>query len=146
MQVMIALAGPIRFGVKAWTTGGGQTNSDGLVSGGSGASSDGRPAWPGLDGGGGGRAGLDGRAGFLFFYLLLFFCRMSENAPGNLFTVCQTKGTRQRTSLPTVVYRVRFAVCYTRQSLCRVFFGLCRVLLAHGKLDESRSESLTRMV
>ena len=73
MQVMIALAGPIRFGVKAWTTGGGQTNSDGLVSGGSGASSDGRPAWPGLDGGGGGRAGLDGRAGFLFFICYYFF-------------------------------------------------------------------------
>ena len=67
---MIALAGPIRFGVKAWTTGVGQTNSDGLVSGGSGASSDGRPAWPGLDGGGG-RAGLDGRAGFLFLFSII---------------------------------------------------------------------------
>ena len=103
------------------------------------------PACIDTDGGGGGRAGLDGRAGFLF-YLLLFFCRVSENAHGNLFAVCPTKDTRQRISLPTVVYRVRFAVCYTRQSfcreffgLCREFFGLCRVLLAHGKLDDSGS-------
>jgi len=72
MQVMIALAGPIRFVVKAWTSGGGQTSSDGLASGGSGASSDGRTAWPGLDGGGGGKDGLDGRAGFLFFICYCF--------------------------------------------------------------------------
>ena len=124
---MIALAGPIRFVVKAWTSGGGQTSSDGLASGGSGASSDGRPAWPGLDGGGGGRAGLDGRAGFLFLFAIIFL-------PG------VRKCTRQRTSLPAVVYRVHFAVCYTRQSLCREFFGLYRVLLAHGKLDDSGSD------
>ena len=85
-------------------------------------------------------AGLAGRQGWIsFFYLLLFFCRVSENAHGNLFAMCPTKGTRQMTSLPTVVYRVRFAVCYTRQSFCREFFGLCRVLLAHGKLDDSGS-------
>jgi len=87
-------------------------------------------------------AGLAWTTGLdFFFYLLLFFCRVSENAHSNLFAVCPTKGTRQTTSLPTVVYRVRFAVCYTRQSFCREFFGLCRVLLAHGKLDDSGSDS-----
>ena len=33
--------------------------------------------------------------------------------------------------------RVLFAECYTRQSLCRVFFGLCRVTVAHEKVTVS---------
>ena len=37
-------------------------------------------------------------------------------------------GTRQTTSLPTSECCVLFAVCGTRQSLCRVHIGLCRVL------------------
>ena len=91
--------------------------------------------WRGLAWTAAAAAGLD-----FFFYLLLFFCRVSENAHGNFFAVCPTKGTRQMTSLPTVVYRVCFVVCYTRQTFCCEFFGLCRVLLAHGKLDDSGSE------
>ena len=37
-------------------------------------------------------------------------------------------GTRQTTPLPTSECRVLFGVCGTRQSLCRVHIGLCRVL------------------
>ena len=41
--------------------------------------------------------------------------------------------TRERLPLLTAVCRVAFDMC------CRVFFGLCRVLWAHGKQGISRS-------
>jgi len=37
-----------------------------------------------------------------------------------------TLGTRQRLALPMPVCRVPFAVCGTRQTLCRGILGLCR--------------------
>jgi hypothetical protein len=40
---------------------------------------------------------------------------------------CPTKNTRQRRLCRLFFYRVIFAKCYTRQSLCRVQLGLCRV-------------------
>ena len=57
-----------------------------------------------------------------------FFCRGSALAHGKGFAVCPINGTRQTTPLPTSECRVLFAVCGTRQSLCRVHIGLCRVL------------------
>ena len=58
----------------------------------------------------------------------------------NSFTMCPINGTRQKTSLPTPICRVQFAVCNTWQRLCRVQKGLCRVFLAHGKQPASRSD------
>ena len=55
---------------------------------------------------------------------------MLENAHDNLFAACPTEGTRLRASSSDLS---------TLQRLCRVFFGLCLVLLAHSKLDDSRS-------
>ena len=107
---MIALAGPIRFVVKAWTSGGGQTSSDGLASGGSGASSDGRPAWPGLDGGIGGRAGLDGRAGFLFLFAIIFLPGIRKCTRQTLCRVPDKRHTAKDL----------FADSYIPCALCRV--------------------------
>ena len=70
----------------------------------------------------------------------VFFCRGSALAHGKYFAVCSINGTWQRTPLPMSECRVLFAVCGTRQSLCRVHIGLCRVLLAHGKAAVSRSD------
>ena len=56
-----------------------------------------------------------------------FFCRGLALAHGKGFAVCPINGTRQTTPLPMSEYRVLFAVCGTRQSLCRVHIGLCRV-------------------
>ena len=61
------------------------------------------------------------------------FCRGPNNAHDKVFAVCSRCSTRQTNSLPAVVYRELFAVCYTRQTLCRVSTGLCRVPLAHDK-------------
>ena len=46
---------------------------------------------------------------------------------GKLFAVCPINGTRQRSYLPMPICRVSFAVCNTRQRVCRGYFGLCRV-------------------
>ena len=43
-------------------------------------------------------------------------------------------------TVATVLANSVFAECYTRQTLCRVFFGLCRVSVAHGKTTVSGSE------
>jgi hypothetical protein len=61
----------------------------------------------------------------------------------NLFAECLRKSTRQRRLCRCTVCRAFFAECDTRQSLCRVFLGLCRVLRALGKAPVSGSGELT---
>jgi hypothetical protein len=51
----------------------------------------------------------------------------------NIFVECPRKSTRQRRFCRCTFYRAFFAECDTRQSLCRVFLRLCRVLWALGK-------------
>ena len=68
-----------------------------------------------------------------------FFCRGSIVAHGKPFAVCPIYSTRQRPALLTPGCRVRFAVCGTRQRVCRGLLGLCLVPLAHGKGGVSRS-------
>ena len=65
--------------------------------------------------------------------------RGSARAHGKAFAVCPTYSTRQSGPLPTTVCRVPFAVCGTRQTLCRGYFGVYRVFRAHGKVPASRS-------
>ena len=62
-----------------------------------------------------------------------FFCRGSRVAHGKPFVVCPIYSTRQRPALLTPGCRVRFAMCGTRQSVCRGLLGLYRVPLAHRK-------------
>jgi hypothetical protein len=51
-------------------------------------------------------------------------------------------GTRQRSLCRCTVCRAFFAECYTRQSLCRVFLRLRRVLPALGEEVDSGSVAL----
>jgi hypothetical protein len=55
------------------------------------------------------------------------------------FAECPTKCTRQSPRCWHFFFRVSFAECNTRQSLCRVFLELCRVFLTLGKVAVSRS-------
>ena len=55
-----------------------------------------------------------------------FFCRGPRFAHGKRFAVCPICGTRQRPPLPTPECHVSFAVCGTRQRLCRVYIALCQ--------------------
>ena len=55
------------------------------------------------------------------------------------FAECPRKSTRQRRLCRCTVCRAFFAECHTRQSLCRVFLRLCRVLRALGKAPVSGS-------
>ena len=57
----------------------------------------------------------------------------------NLFAECPRKSTRQRRLCRCTVCRAFFAECYTRQSLCRVFLRLRRVLPALGEAIDSGS-------
>ena len=75
-------------------------------------------------------------------WLATLFCRGSRMAHGKPFAVCPIYSTRQRPALPIPGCRVRFAVCGTRQRICRGLLGLYRVPLAHGKGGVSRSESI----
>jgi hypothetical protein len=59
----------------------------------------------------------------------------------NLFVECPRKSTRQRRLCQCTVCRAFFVECDTRQSLCRVFLRLCRVLQALGKGGDSGSVS-----
>ena len=76
-----------------------------------------------------------------FFRVFFRFqlCRVS--ALGKGFAECPTKDTRQRRLCRLFFCRVLFAECSTRQSLCRVQIGLCRVPLALGKFTESGSDT-----
>ena len=57
------------------------------------------------------------------------------------FAECQIS-TRQRGLCRSTVYRAPFAECNTRQTICRVYIGLCRVPEALGKEAVSSSELL----
>jgi hypothetical protein len=54
--------------------------------------------------------------------------------PGTRQSLCRVpkKSTRQRRLCRCTVLRALFAECDTRQSLCRVFFKLCRVCFRHS--------------
>ena len=56
--------------------------------------------------------------------------------------VCPKKGTWQTPCMPTELCRALFTVCNTRQILCRVFLGLCRVLWHTANPLFSRSDSI----
>jgi hypothetical protein len=60
-----------------------------------------------------------------------------------IFAECPRKSTRQRSLCRCTVYRALFAECYTRQSLCRVFLRLRRVLPALGEAIDSGSATCT---
>jgi hypothetical protein len=55
------------------------------------------------------------------------------------FAECPRKNTRQRSLCRCSLCRAFFAECHTRQSLCRVFLRLRRVLQALGKAIDSGS-------
>jgi hypothetical protein len=57
----------------------------------------------------------------------------------NIFAECPRKSNRQRSICRCTVCRAFFAECYTRQSLCRVFLKLRRVLPALGEEVDSCS-------
>ena len=56
------------------------------------------------------------------------FCHGPDKTHGNGFAVCPKKGTRQTPCMPAELCRALFTVCNTRQILCQVFLGLCRVI------------------
>ena len=66
-----------------------------------------------------------------------FFCRVSNLTLGKPFAECAIKNTRQIAVCWHCRCRVLFTECYTRQSLCQVFFGLCRVPVAQDKVTFS---------
>ena len=68
-----------------------------------------------------------------------FFCRVSNLTLGKPFDECAIKNTRQIAVCRLCRCRVLFTECYTRQSLCRMFFGLCQVPVTHGKVTISSS-------
>ena len=59
---------------------------------------------------------------------------------GKDFAECPKKDTRQKCLRRHFFYRVRFAECHTRQTLCRVQKGLCRVYSTLGKQGQSGSD------
>ena len=71
-----------------------------------------------------------------------FFLPSADVTLGKGFTECPICGTRQRNLCRRVLCRLLFAECGTRQSLYRVYFRLCRVPRALGKLPVSSSVSL----
>ena len=77
-----------------------------------------------------------------FLYFSKYFLRSVGLALGNVFAECSTKNTRQRNVCRLCVRRVPFAECNTRQRICRVYIGLCRVPEALGKEAVSGSDSI----
>ena len=69
-----------------------------------------------------------------------FFRRASVLALGKVFAECPIENTWQNDICRHYRCCVLFAKCYTRQILCRVFYGLCRVPMAHGKATVFGSE------
>ena len=61
----------------------------------------------------------------------LFFCRVSNLTLGKPFVECAIKNTWQISVCRHCRCRVLFVKCYTRQSLCRVFFDLSRVHICY---------------
>jgi len=65
---------------------------------------------------------------FLLFFDDFFVSIFAEcRALGKAFAECPINDTRQRALCRQDFYGALFAECYTRQSLCQVFLGLCRV-------------------
>ena len=60
-----------------------------------------------------------------------FFLPSADVTLGKGFTECPICGTRQRNLCQRVLCRLLFAECGTRQSLYRVYFGLCRLVTIH---------------
>jgi hypothetical protein len=59
---------------------------------------------------------------FFAFFFAFFGSNFAEcQALGKVFAKCPIKDTRQRRFCRQFFYRVSFAECNTRQSLCRVF-------------------------
>ena len=54
-----------------------------------------------------------------------------------MFAECPINGTRQSWLCRYYLWRVLFAECGTRRTICRVFYVVCRVFRALGKLRES---------
>ena len=65
--------------------------------------------------------------------------RASVSALGKVFAECPIENIWQRGVCRHCRCRVLFVECYARQIFCRVFFDLCRVPVAHGKLTVSGS-------
>ena len=59
-----------------------------------------------------------------------------------MFAECPINGTRQSWLCRNCLWRVLFAECYTRRTICRVFSVFCRVFRALGKLKESGSDEI----
>ena len=68
-----------------------------------------------------------------------FLFAESQTAHGKNFAECPINGTRQSWLCRYCLWRVLFAECYTRRTICRVFSVFCRVFRALGKLKESGS-------
>ena len=77
-----------------------------------------RAAMPDNGVGGGGQWCRQRRHTRLFFLFLQNLFAECYKPHGKEFAVCPINGTRQRTSLPTSICRVLFAVCSTRQTIC----------------------------
>jgi len=73
-----------------------------------------------------------------FFLPRVYFCRVFTDSRQ---TVCRVPDEKHSANycLPTNQCRVLYAECNTRQSICRVFLGVCRVPLTLGKSTVSRS-------
>ena len=76
------------------------------------------------------------------WWLFLFFeknvCRVYFGHSAKSLPSARQK-TLGKVYLTIKIHRVSFAECDTRQTLCRVFFRLCRVLVALGKCPDSHS-------
>ena len=97
--------------------------------------------------GGAGRWRSSPKKKFCYYFLVFSHFHFTEckslpsafPALGKGFAECPTKNTRQRLLCRLIFCRVPFAEYGTQQSLCRVYFGLCRVPQALGKLPVSNS-------
>ena len=74
------------------------------------------------------------------FFRIFFGFNFAEcRVLGKGFGECPIKDTRQSWLCRHFFWRVPFAECYTRRTICRVFYAFCRVFRALGKLKESGS-------
>ena len=74
------------------------------------------------------------------FFRVFFGFNFAEcRALGKGFAKCPIKNTRQSWLCSHFFWRVLFVECYTRRTICRVFYAFCRVFRALGKLKESGS-------
>ena len=74
----------------------------------------------------------------------VYFCRVFTDTRQ---TVCRVPDKKHSANycLPTNQCRVLYAECNTRQSICRVFLGVCRVPLTLGKSTVSRSAPVEKL-